>query len=150
MANRIYAGGAGNQPDIVEGRANGAAILPGCLLERSVASGVDELALTNNASTTFGNQFLVAREIAQTSGGSIDTPWPDNNTVEAIAVKSGELVYVRVATGNNIATKGAPIASAGNGQFKLAATNGTEQVFAYAEEVINVAANNTLVLVRAV
>ena len=143
MTNKIFAGPAGAEPILTEALTV-AAFLPGTLLEQPAAG----FSATNNASTTFGNAFIVAKEQATTLGGGINTLTVVGDTTEAILPKTGEYVYLRMAVAN-LTAKSVALASNGNGQFKIAALGGTEQVFAYTEEIINVTVAGTLVLCRA-
>lgn len=142
MTNKIFAGPAGKEPILTEALTV-TAFLPGTLLEQS-ASG---FAATNNASTTFGNAFIVAKEQPSTLGGGIDTLTTVGDTTEAVLPETGDYVYLRMAIAN-IVSKQVAIASNGNGQFKIGALGGTEQIFAYSEEIINVTVAGTLVLCR--
>ena len=93
---KIYLGQADGSatPTIVEGLAVDA-ILPGSLVERS-ASG---LSTSNNAATVFNSECLVAQEIGSGRGAEITTAYTIGDTAQAVKVKSGEFVNVRVATG---------------------------------------------------
>lgn len=147
MTNKIFAGPAGKIPVLVEGVVADA-FTPGQLLERTVSSGVTQLATTNNASTTFGNETLIAKEVPSTLGGHIDTAWTVGDTGESIAAETGDFVYLSIAATQNILRKGTPLASNGDGNFKIAATDGTEQIYAFTDEINNVTAAGTLVLCR--
>ena len=147
MTNKIFAGYAGKVPVLVEGLAADA-FTPGQLLERTVSSGATQLGTTNNAATTFGNEFLIAKEMPSTLGGHITTPWVVGETAESIAAESGDLVYLSIAATQNLTRKGVALASNGDGNFKIAVTDGSEQIFAFADEIINVTTAGTLVLCR--
>ena len=62
----------------------------------------------------------------------------------------GDLVKLRIAATQNITRKGVALASNGDGTFKIAATDGTDRVFAVSEEIVNVTTAGTLVLARAI
>lgn len=149
--NKIWVGpadGANAKPLIVEGLVVDD-FSAGELLKQT-ASG---LATSDIAATVFGEECLIAQEIGAGIGGDIDTKATVGDTGFAIAVRSGEFVNVRVATGNNITTKGVALSSAGDGQLKIAVTPATvgvtsEQVLFFSDEIINVAADQTLVRVR--
>ena len=143
--NSIFVGGVVRTKQTIEGVAQ-SAFKPGQLLARGAAGAID---VTAKASTTFGNEFLICDDQAQTVGGSTSTAVTSGDTIKAISVNSGDFVLLSFATGQNVTTKGAPVASNGDGDFKLGATDGTEQIFAVTEEVINVTAAGTLVLCRA-
>lgn len=143
--NSIFVGGVGRIKQTIEGVAQ-SAFKPGQLLARAASGAID---VTAKAATTFGNEFLICDDQAQTVGGSTSTAVVSGDTVKAISVNSGDFVLLSFATGQNVLTKGAPVASNGDGDFKLGATDGTEQIFAVTEEVINVTAAGTLVLCRA-
>ena len=151
MPARIFA--SPEAPHLVEGIVIDA-FTPGQLIERTVSSGVTQLETTDNASTTFGNEFLVAKELPSTIGGeTITTPWVVGETGETIAPRSGQLIHLSFANTQNITRKGVAVASNGDGDFKIAVIPATvgatsEQVFAYTEQIINVTAAQTLVLCR--
>lgn len=144
--NSIFVGGVGRIKQTIEGVAQ-SAFKPGQLLARAVGDAAD---VTSKASTTFGNEFLICDDQAATVGGSTSTPVTVGDTIKAINVNSGDLVLLSFANNQNVTTKGLAVASNGDGDFKLAATDGTEQVFAVTEGVINVTAAGTLVLCRAI
>ena len=143
--NSIFVGGVGRIKQTIEGLAQ-SAFKPGQLLARGAASAID---VTAKASTTFGNEFLICDDQPQTLGGSTSTAVAVGDTVEAISVNTGDFVLLSFANTQNVTSKGLPVASNGDGDFKLGATDGTEQLFAVTEEVINVTAAGTLVLCRA-
>lgn len=132
-----------NGPLIVEGLAVDA-FTPGELLEQT-ASG---LATSNNAATVFNSECLVATEIPESEGGTISTAYTIGDTAEAVAVRSGEFVNVVVAAGQNITSKGVALSSNGDGTLKIAATDGTEQVLFYSDEIVNTGGAVALVTVR--
>lgn len=142
--NRIFASAC--KPSIIEGAAADSDLLPGRLVDRGFSSGdtLDISAIT----TGNGGQFLVLREGDETQGGSVDVNYTAGDTAQAIAVKSGELVWVRFATGNNITSKSTPVAAAGTGRFRIG-VEGTDFIFGDTEEIVNVTADDTLVLIRA-
>ena len=143
--NSIFVGGVGRIKQTVEGLAQ-SAFKPGQLLARGASDAID---VTAKAATTFGNEFLICDDQQQTLGGSTSTAVTVGDTVEVISVNTGDFVLLSFATGQNVTSEGLPVASNGDGDFKLGATNGTEQLFAVTEEVINVTAAGTLVLCRA-
>ena len=132
-----------NGPLLVEGLAVDA-FTPGELLEQTSAG----LATSNNAATVFNSECLVASEISEAEGGDITTAVTIGDTAEAIAVRSGEFVNVMVAASQNITTKGTGLASNGSGLLAIAATDGTEQILFYSDEIVNTGGAAALVQVR--
>lgn len=145
MANRIFAGPAGSYPSKAAPLVAGAEIGMGYLVERQTDA--TEYNLSTAAATVLEQEFLVTADEGETSGlGVVDT-YAAGETIEPIQPTSGQLVWLRFATGNNVTQKGMPVTSAGAaGRFALAAAG--EKVFAHTEQVINVTANDTLVLCR--
>ena len=144
--NKIYLGpaDAANCHALrVEGLADDA-ILPGTLVKRTATG----LATSDKAATVFNSETIIAEEYGAYVDLGVDDTYTVGDTALAVDVRSGEFVNVRVATGQNITTKGTALSSNGDGQFKIAATDGTEQVLLYADEIINVTVNNTLVKAR--
>lgn len=145
----IYVGpadGANHKPLNVEGVAL-AAIAPGTVVE-AVAGGLQANA---NAATVFGQELLVADKDQQRSR-SVDDAWTINENMVAVKPRSGEFVNVLVAAGNNLTARGIPLSLNGSGLLKIAVTPATvgvtsEQVLAYSDEIVNVAAD-ALVRVR--
>ena len=117
-------------PTIVEGLAVDA-IVPGSQVER----GASGLSTCNNAATVFNTEALVAQELGSGRGGEITTAYTIGDTAQAVKVKSGELVNVRVATGQTIVV-GTALSSNGDGTLKVAATDNTQQILFYAEEAV--------------
>lgn len=135
--------GAGNnsKPLNVEGKAL-AAIAAGTVVEKT-ATGIQALA---TAATVFGKELLVADK-DQMRTRSVDDPWTINENMVAIKPRSGEFVNVLVAAGNDITSAGMALSSNGDGTLKIAATDGTEEILAHSEEVINVTGSAALVCV---
>lgn len=145
MANRIFAGPVGEVPVKVEGlAATGFGV--GYLVNRATAN---TLTLASAAANVFGQEFLVTSELGQTSGLNVNGTYTAGETAEAIQPKSGQWVYVRFAAGQNVSAKGLAVTTNGDGTFKLAATNGNEQVFGHTEEIVGNTTANQLVKVRA-
>lgn len=141
----IYVGpadGAEHKALTVEGKAIGAAIPPGTVL-KMVATG---LSISNIAATVFSNQLLVA-DVDRQRSLTTDDDWAQNENMVAIAPRSGEYVNVLTATGNNITSRGVGLTRNGAGLLAIAATDGTEQIVAYSDEIVNLAAD-ALVRVR--
>lgn len=148
MAKRkIYVGPADNanstQPLLVEGKVLDA-FTPGEILKQTATG----LATTDKAATVFDSELLVAIEQGSHVGADITTAWVVDETGKALALRSGEFANVSVAAGNNITTKGAALSSNGDGTLKIAVTDGTEQILAYSDEIVNVTGSPALVLVR--
>ena len=134
-------GGAEGRVLKVEGTAADA-FLPGTLVERTGTT----LATSNNAATVFNSECLIAREVPESEGGTIETAVTVGDTAEAIVLRSGEFANVRVATGQTVVL-GSPLASNGAGLLRIAAVDGSEQILFYANEVITTT-DTTLVEVR--
>ena len=98
------------------------------------------------AATIKGQELIIAREIGAHLGGDISTKATVGDTGQAIALRSGEFAYVRVAASQNITTKGTALASNGDGTFKIS-TVATDFTMLRAQEIINVTVAGTLVLV---
>lgn len=145
MAGKIFAGPAGNYP--VTAAPLPAATELGCgyLVERQTDSTV--YTLSTAAATVQEQEFLVTGDAGETSGIGVDGTYAAGETVEPLHLKSGQLVQLRFATGNNVVRKGMPVTTAAAaGRFALASAG--NKVFAYTEEVKNVTANDVLVLCR--
>ena len=102
---KIYLGQADGSatPTLVEGLAVDA-IVPGSLVER----GASGLSTCNNAATVFNTEALIAQELGSGRGAEITTAYTIGDTAQAVKVKSGEFVNVRVATGQNLVV-GSPV-----------------------------------------
>ncbi len=140
----IYVGpadSAESKPLKVEGIAQDA-VVPGTLVAQSSAG----LSTSAAAATAFSQQMLVADKDEHRTR-SVDDPWTVSESMVAIAPRSGEFLNVLVASGNNITSPGIPLTRNGSGLFAIAATDGTEQILCYSDEIINVTAN-ALVRVR--
>lgn len=120
------------------------AVLPGTLVKR-VAGGLET---SDKAATVFDSEVLIAEEYGSHVGQGVDDAYTIGDVCLSANLRSGEFANVRVATGNNLTSKGIALSSNGDGQFKIAATDGTEQVLLYADEIVNVTADNTLVKAR--
>lgn len=141
----IYVGpadGGDHKPLNVEGVALSATTLPGSVMQQT-ATGLQVNAV---AATVFGQQLLVADKDQQRTK-SVDTSWTQNENMVAMAPRSGEFYNVLVASGNNITTKGTALSRDGAGKLKIALTDGTEEIVAYSDEIVNVTAD-ALVCVR--
>jgi len=120
------------------------AFLPGTLLKQT-ASG---LATSDIADAAFNSECIVAKEISESEGGTITTAYTIGDTAKGVVVRSGEFANVRVAASQNITSAGTALASNGDGTLKIAATDGTDQVLFYSDEIVNTGASVALVTVR--
>lgn len=144
--NTIYVGPAGennSKPLKIEGVCLTASLLPGTVVDQ-VATGLQANA---NAATVFAQELLVAdKNELQTK--LVSEAWTQNENMVAIKARSGDILNVLVADGNNITSKGTGLALNGSGLLAIAATDGTEQVMCYADEIVNVSGADALVRVR--
>lgn len=139
----IYVGPAGNsnaKPLSLEGVAL-AAIQPGTILQQ-VPTGLQANAA---AATVFGQLPLVADKNELQSLTVADN-WTLNQNMVALQPRSGEFFNVLVATGQAL-QKGTALARNGAGLLIIAATNGTQEIVAYSDEVVTTTATQ-LVRVR--
>jgi hypothetical protein len=120
-------------------------ILPGMLVEIANVGGTIGFRKSTQAATVFGAQLLVA-DYDFIQAGTVDDAWTEDQTMIARQVRPDDYVNVRVNTGNNITLRGTGLSSNTGGEFKIAVTDGTEQIKLIADEVINVTADG---LVRA-
>lgn len=142
----IYVGpadGANRKPLNVEGVCLRATLLPGTIVEQN-ATGLD---VNTDPATVFGNQpFLVADKDQQRTR-SVDDSWTQNENMVAIQPRSGEFMNVLTATGQAITRRGVGLTRNGAGLLAIAATDGTEEIVAYSDEIITTT-DTTLVRVR--
>lgn len=134
----IYAGPAESgecQPLTVEGIALDA-MLPGTVVSIA-ATGLQTSAV---AATVFGQLLLVADK-DELRTRAIDEARVVGDSMQAIQGRSGEYLNVLVAAGNNITTRGTALSRNGAGKLKIALTDGTEEIVAYSDEVVNVTAD---------
>lgn len=138
------ADGANQKPLAIEGKALAAGILPGTVL-KVTATGLDE---SDIAATVFGQLFVVAdKDKAKTL--TVDDAWTLNENMVGLQLRSGEMANVLVASGENITVPGTALTRNGSGQLAVAATDGTEEIVAYADETTGGAlAADTLIRVR--
>jgi hypothetical protein len=135
------ADGSNHKPLNIEGKAVGAAILPGTVLKQTSA-GLDT---SDVAATVFGQQFIVADKDQQRTK-SVDTAWTQNENMVGIALRSGEFANVLVATGQTL-VEGDAMSRNGAGFLKKAATDGSEEIVCYADEAVTTS-GTTFVRVR--
>lgn len=137
----IYVGpadGSNSKPLTVEGIATEASIAPGSVLHYAAASAGLELA--DDAATVFGKPLLVANK-DEFNSSSVDDAWTLNETMIAIKPRSGELLNVLVITAQALVVGTALTRVAGTpGALTIAATDGTEEILCYADEVVTTAA----------
>jgi len=143
----IYVGPAGVancKPLNVEGVALSASTLPGSVIEQAATG----LQLNSRAATVFGGPLLVADKDQQRTR-SVDDAWTQNENMVAIQPRSGEFFNAIVADGNNITTKNTALSWTAAGKLAIAATDGTENIVAYSDEIVNVSGADALVRCRA-
>ena len=127
------------QPLLPEGIALDA-MAPGTLLSQ-VATGLQTSVV---AATVFTNRPLFAnRDVMRQK--NMDAAWVINESMQGVMFRSGESGCVRVALGMNITSRGVGLASNGDGTLKIAATNDTEQILCWSDEIINTGAAIALV-----
>lgn len=145
MPNKIFAGPAGEQPSRAQALLAAADTGCGYLVERQTSA--TEYTLSTVAATVQEQEFLVTIDEGETAGRGIDDITPAGDSLEPLQPKSGQLVQLRFAAGNNITNLGMPVTTAAAaGRFALAAAGNKE--FAVTQEIKNVTANDTLVLCR--
>lgn len=121
------------------------AALPGAVLDYAAANAGFEL--MDDAATVFGKPLLVADK-DQMRTKSVDDAWTVSENMVAIRPRSGEFLNVLVITGQALA-KGTPLtrSAATPGALVIAATDGTEEVLCYSDEIVTTTATQ-LVRVR--
>ncbi len=125
-----------------EGLALQADILPGMLVKQA-ATGFNKSA---EAATVFGSQLIIA-DYDQLKAGTVDDTWDINENMVSRQVPRDTKVNVIIAAGNNITARGVALSSNGDGKFKIAATDGTEETKCVSDEIFNAVADS-LVRVR--
>lgn len=118
-------------------------VRPGALVALS-ASGVAE---SGAAATVFGEQAMFA-DYDFMKAGSVDDAHATGDLVVSRLLKTGCHANVLVAAGQNITSRGTALSSNGDGTLKIAATDGSEQVHCYANEIINTGGAVALVWVK--
>ena len=118
-------------------------ILPGM----SVVHTATTLAKNAEAATVFGSPFLVA-DYDMLHAGTVDDLHASGANLIARELPQGAKANVRIAITQNITKRGVALSSNGDGALKIAATDGTQQILAYSDEIINVTVANTLARVR--
>lgn len=131
------ADGANHKPLRIEGVATEAA-LPGAVLDFAAASA--GLELMDDAATVFGKPLMVADKDSMRQK-SVSTAWTINENMVAIQPRSGERLNVLCVTGQAL-VRGTPLTRsvATPGALVIAATDGTEEVLCYADEIVTTTA----------
>jgi hypothetical protein len=84
-----------------------------------------------------GNKVALDNLFAAPSAGSaIDATFAAGNTVPYIHAVPGDVLYMLIKTGSNVA-KGAALESAGTGALQAAAGTAIDSLVGYAEEAVN-------------
>jgi hypothetical protein len=120
-----------------ESNAATATILPGM----SVVSTATTLTDNTNASTVFGYPHLFA-DYDMLAAGTVDDLWAVGENMIARELTQGCTANLLVVAGNNITARGVALTSDGAGKLKIAATDGTDYVLCYSDEIINAAADS--------
>lgn len=131
-------GSAFAHPLTVEGIATEASILPGSVIHYAAASAGLELA--DDAATVFGKPLIIANKQEMTSE-SVDTAWTSGETMVGLQARSGEFFNVLVITAQAL-VRGTALTrlAATPGALTIAATDGTEEILCYADEVVTTTA----------
>lgn len=131
------ADGANAKPLRIEGVATEAA-LPGAVLDFAAASA--GLELMDDAATVFGKPLMVADKDSMRQKAVSDA-WVINENMVAIQPRSGERLNVLCVTGQAL-VRGTPLTRSvvTPGALVIAATNGTEEVLCYADEIVTTTA----------
>ena len=139
--NTIYAGALQAQQQFAEALAGNGSIVPGMLLIK-----VGTEFLPHNAEGQGGDAFVA--NLNSPAQGGVDDVYEQGETVRAYDPQARDHYNLRIASGNNITAAGTPLASNGAGALKIAATNGSEVVIAYADEIGNFTAAGGLLRCR--
>lgn len=136
---RGNASGAQCSPNLLEGIALDA-MIAGTLVE-VVATGIQT---SDNADTDFSQTPTFAnRDVMRQK--NMDEAWVAGDSMQAVEFRSGEFGCVRVAAGQDITKRRTALSSNGDGTLKIAATDGTDKILCYSDEIINTAAAVALV-----
>lgn len=128
------ADGSNHKPLNVEGVATEASILPGAVLHYAAASAGLELA--DDAATVFGKPLMVADKDQQRSR-SVDDAWTVDENMVGILPRSGEFLNVLVITAQALVIGTALTRLAATpGALTISATDGTEEILCFADEII--------------
>ena len=115
-----------------EGAAADGTILPGM----SVTHTATTLAKNAEASTVFGSPHLFA-DYDMLRAKTVDDLYAAGANVIARELTQGDTANLLVAAGTNSTKRGIALASNGDGTLKIAATDGTDYILAYTDEILN-------------
>jgi hypothetical protein len=139
--NTIFAGGISDvDRALVEEAKSGVSILPGSFMLRTAGL------FTNVTVNGEGGAMYIADLNTMKQGGTEDA-WVTGDSVKGFYPRAGEQYNVRSAVANYTAVD-TPLTVNALGQVRPALTDGTEEVIAYVQEIINVTVAGTLVRVR--
>ncbi len=141
--NTVFAGDVLNdRPKLVEALATPGTIKPGHILARSAGNFI-----LHNVADQGGSLYIADLDVNKQGG--METLYPAGDTVRAFYPVPGELYHVRVAASQNITAIETALTSNGDGTLKIASgAAGTQEVVAYADEIINTGGAVALVRVR--
>ena len=136
----IYVGpadGANHKPLHIEGVCT-EACLPGAVLDFAAASAGFEL--MDDAATVFGKPLMVAEKDSMRQK-SVSDQWIVDENMVAIQPRSGERLNVLVVTAQAL-VRGTPLTRSAvtPGALVIAATDGTEEILCYADEIVTTTA----------
>lgn len=140
MKNLIWVGPGDykdQKPLLEEGLATEADIQPGHVVEYAAANAGYSKA--TSAATVFGILFLIANK-NELQAKEITDLWTLDETMTVVKPRSGEYINVLVETGQALDKGTALTRSATAGLLTIAATDGTEQVLCYSDEVVTTTA----------
>lgn len=138
--NTVWAGTIGNRPLKEECKTAVATILPGHMLNKT--AGLFVPTATNGEAGA-----LYIADLNTPKQGGVNDLWASGDSVGAFYPCAGELYNVRSAVANYTALD-TPLTVNASGQVRIALTDGTEEIVAYVQEVVNVTVADTLVRVR--
>lgn len=115
-------------PPQTEALAGAAGILPGMLLIKSSGA-----LIPHNVDGQSGMAYIA--NLNATVQDQIDDVYTNGETVNAFEPRPHDYFHMRIASGVNITAKDTPLTSNGDGYLRIALTDGTEEVVAYADEV---------------
>ena len=118
-----------------EAPAADATIKPGMFVTHTATT----LAKSAEAATVFGSPKLFA-DYDMLHGKTVDDLYASGANVIARALCPDSQANLLVAAGNNITKRGVALSSNGDGTLKIAATDGTEYILAYSDEILNAVA----------
>lgn len=130
-----------NTPPESEALAGAAGILPGMLLIKSAGEFIQ-----HNVAGEGGMAYIA--NMNASVQGQINDAYADGETVNAYEPRPHDYYHVRIAVGQNITAKDTPLTSNGDGYLRVALTNGTEEVIAYADEIADFTSESGLLRVK--